>query len=107
MIQLGRRNVSDPAICAGLDASRSASRNPVATYTGIISESEHEMLRVDIRRLSTLLGESLVRHAGSELLELVEQVRRLSRTSPDTGGAGIMTLLSGLDTGTAVGKHSV
>ena len=60
------------------------------------------MLRVDIRRLSTLLGEALARHGGSELLELVEQVRRLSRTSPETGGAEIMTLLSGLDTGTAV-----
>ena len=83
-------------------ASRSASPHPVATHTGVISESEHEMLRADIRRLSTLLGEALARHGGSELLELVEQVRRLSRTSPDTGGAEIMTLLSGLDTGTAV-----
>ena len=60
------------------------------------------MLRADIRRLSTLLGEALARHGGTELLELVEQVRRLSRTSPETGGAEIMTLLSGLDTGTAV-----
>ena len=94
--------MSEQAIRAELGASRSAPPHPVATHTGVTSESEHEMLRVDIRRLSTLLGEALVRHGGSELLELVEQVRRLSRTSPETGGAEIMTLLSGLDTGTAV-----
>ena len=94
--------MSEQAIRAELGASRSAPPHPVATHAGVTSESEHEALRADIRRLSTMLGETLVHHGGPELLELVEQVRRLSRTSPETGGAEIMTLLSGLDTGTAV-----
>jgi phosphoenolpyruvate carboxylase len=74
----------------------------VAASTGVVSESEHQSLRADIRRLSTMLGRTLARHGGPELLELVESVRQLSRQTPESGGAEITTLLAGLDTGTAV-----
>ncbi len=74
----------------------------VAAHAGVVSESEHDALRVDIRRLSTMLGATLARHSGQELLELVENVRRLSRQASQTGHTQITTLLSGLDTGTAV-----
>ncbi len=76
--------------------------DPVAASAGVVSESEHESLRADIRRLTTMLGRTLAHHGGPELLELVEQVRRLSRQAPESGGAEITNALSGLDSGTAV-----
>jgi phosphoenolpyruvate carboxylase len=80
----------------------SSSPDSVAASAGVVSESEHQSLRADIRRLSTMLGQALAHHGGPELLELVEEVRRLSRKAPESGGAEITHLLAGLDTGTAV-----
>jgi phosphoenolpyruvate carboxylase len=73
-------------------------------------------LRADVRRVSTLLGESLVRQQGPELLELVEQVRLLTKeykeaargggeatgpwTARDVAGQ-VRELLAGLPTGQA------
>ncbi|GJF02840.1 phosphoenolpyruvate carboxylase [Pseudonocardia sp. D17] len=76
-----------------------------AVAAGVVSESEHEALRHDIRRLSTMLGRTVARQAGEELLELTEAVRRLARTAVTTGGATdaeIARLLSGLDAPTTV-----
>jgi phosphoenolpyruvate carboxylase len=91
-----RPTVSEPALL------RPQPADPVAASAGVVSESEHESLRADIRRLTTLLGRTLARHGGPELLELVEEVRRLSRQAPESGGAEITNALSGLDSGTAV-----
>jgi phosphoenolpyruvate carboxylase len=55
-------------------------------------------LRTDIRRLGRLLGETLIRHEGKELFDLVEEVRRLVRTDPPRAAA----LLAGVDTRTAI-----
>ncbi len=54
-------------------------------------------LRADIRRLSTLLGDTLARQEGPALLELVESVRTLSRDDP----AAAEKLLAGVDVATA------
>jgi phosphoenolpyruvate carboxylase len=61
------------------------------------------LLRADVRRVTTLLGETLARHHGDDLLALVEQVRALSKraTAPscapsDSARAELHGLLASL-----------
>jgi phosphoenolpyruvate carboxylase len=95
--------VNEPVLLRSAPRSGNAmAPDSVAASAGVLSESEHQSLRADIRRLSTMLGRTLAHHGGPELLELVEEVRRLSRKAPESDGAEITHLLAGLDTGTAV-----
>ena len=55
------------------------------TVPDSLSEHSHDALRADIRRLSTMLGQTIAHHGGPDLLELVEQVRKESRVG-DRGG---------------------
>ncbi len=74
----------------------------IVAYAGVVSECGHEALRADIRRLSAVLGATLAHQGSPELVELVEDVRRLSDRASQSGSAEISTVLSGLDAGTAV-----
>jgi phosphoenolpyruvate carboxylase len=84
-------------------------RDPVETHAGVASEEGHSAMRADIRRLGGMLGDTLVRQAGADVLDLVEQVRRLARrSSEDANGSPaqptdeLAGLLSRLDVPTAV-----
>ena len=70
------------------------------TLDGVSSDEGHAALRASVRRLGELLGESLTRHEGTALLDLVEQVRALAREPDD--GAELARLLSGVDDATAI-----
>ena len=87
------------------DLLRRAPRLASRATPGSSSESGHDALRADIRRLSTMLGQTLVppRRPGAA------GARRAGPPALPVGGAGdadgdaeITRLLSGLDTGTAV-----
>jgi phosphoenolpyruvate carboxylase len=81
-------------------------RDPVETHAGVVSEAGHSAMRADIRRLGGMLGDTLVRQAGPEILDLVERVRRLARQSAEQAGGSytdeLAELLSRLDVPTAV-----
>ena len=62
-----------------------------------LSPDEHAAMRADIRRLGALLGQTLVRQEGQQLLDLVERVRLLVREDR-SAAAG---LLESIDVPTA------
>ncbi len=68
--------------------------------------SRDAALRADIRRLGNELGNALIRQHGPELLELVEQVRALTKTARDpesrSDGGQLEALLDELDTTTTI-----
>jgi phosphoenolpyruvate carboxylase len=79
------------------DAPRRAhapANDPAAPPTGV---SDNTALRADIRRLGALLGQTLVRQEGQDLLDLVEKVRALTRTD----GEAAAELLQDTDLETA------
>ena len=70
--------------------------------SGRLGETRDAAMRADIHLLGDLLGHTLVRQHGAELLELVERVRALSKQARDPGAddraaAELDALLAGLD----------
>ncbi len=61
-----------------------------------------DALRADIRLLGRLLGETLVRQVGDDLLQLVERVRGLSRQGNSGNDAAMADVLGGADLATTI-----
>src|SRR3954465_1410529 len=85
---------SPPGRASTLQGAAPVSSADDLTTSATSTSSE---LRADIRRLGDLLGETLVRQEGPELLELVEKVRRLTRED----GEAAAELLRGIELETA------
>jgi phosphoenolpyruvate carboxylase len=75
-------------------------RDPGSFAGGVSSDARHAGVRAGVRRLGQLLGESLTRHEGADLLDLVEQVRHLARRPGDRGE--LARLLHAVDYPTAI-----
>jgi phosphoenolpyruvate carboxylase len=89
---------SDPVV-----AARAERANPAieAEPTGIGSASARDALSREIKLLGSLLGQVIAEQAGTELLELVERVRKLTidirRTGSTTRQLGLRAILEELD----------
>ena len=73
--------------------------DPARAEALIETEGTHADMRADIRRLGALLGETIAAQEGSQLLELVEEVRLLARAGD--GGRQLAALLAGCSSQTA------
>ncbi|MDQ1630100.1 MAG: phosphoenolpyruvate carboxylase [Frankiaceae bacterium] len=72
--------------------------DPVEAHAGVVTEAGHSNMRADIRKLGTILGETIAQQEGQDLLDLVERVRRLARTDDSS----LPRLLDELDFGQAM-----
>jgi phosphoenolpyruvate carboxylase len=81
---------------AGLEPSV----DPGAFAGGVSSDERHAAMRAAVRLLGELLGQSLTRHEGAELLDLVERVRALARRPEDR--ERLREVLSEVDDPTAI-----
>lgn len=78
---------------------------PVDRYAAGTKDDEDALLRADVRRVGTLLGESLVRQEGQLLLDQVERVRaltKLAQAGDQAALAELRELLGGAPLPTAI-----
>ncbi len=82
------------------DWGRAGDPTPVAAMGAVFPNvDDHARLRADMRLMGALLGQTLERHEGRELVELVEKVRQSAEQAGNGNGNGddLERTLEGLD----------
>jgi phosphoenolpyruvate carboxylase len=95
-----------PSAVDDFDAGPLYVHDPTTAYDPVHSEERHAAMRHDIRLLASLLGEEIAMAEGQGIVDLVEDIRALSKAArpagDDAGASALTQRLAGIETPAAL-----